>query len=388
MDNYDKNLKELDKKRNPLYEEAKSLETDNTGSTEGIEAGIEKAVADAALGLAEHERLSVYELVEQLENRMRQGPLSVADAKKFQKNINGRIYQGKPTTVEAQYRRNPISNGLKTIYSELRNTINEYINSVSTPEHNTVWNEVEQMTSEMGKLRDNRSNFRKEQQRKIDFAKKEKFAPTKELELKRKIERAKEDLKIAEQEHREAIKDIEKTHETETKQAEKQAKETTKIKQKETQQIIEAIGKETFDSVRKSKAKQDKLASGLQDVIDETKSQGGIKAAPYNWGITGIATVLGGWFGGVPGAIISGPLAKIVQSFGEAGVREYKAARYVLEHHPKIAADIAKTIAKSTASNAPLTLLQVKNIGKQIEEKVPKSMKAKRRLKIKSLGKY
>lgn len=114
-----------------------------------MKASLKKIEKNLELGIETADRTRIAEMARQIESLLDKGDLTLADAKTLKQNINAAIYDKSLSPVVKKY------------YTEMRNSVNEYINRIGEkiPEHGKPYSSAEQKTVELKKLKSEQKDF-------------------------------------------------------------------------------------------------------------------------------------------------------------------------------------------------------------------------------------
>jgi hypothetical protein len=181
---YNDRIKELDKLRKPLYEEATLLQGNLKGNTADLLDQLKESKKDVKKGVLGKDQALINSNIRKLEKfaKLKKG-MKLADAKIFQKNFNDQIYN---RDASLSFKRN---------MAPIVNKLNEFIENTGGAEHSSAWTQAEEATREIKSLERGKKDFLKSSQESIRDINKQEFSPLREETLKREHTAAKNALK-------------------------------------------------------------------------------------------------------------------------------------------------------------------------------------------------
>lgn len=313
INQYDSKIKALDNLRKPAYDAASKLEEGSRGSAAGLKNTIKDIESSIAEGVSPADRKSIMDNVGSLEDAIKNGELTLKQAKNFQKNFNDQIYNF------------GVSNSFKRQMNKMTSSLNDFIQENGSPEHNQNWMRGEQATRELKSLKRDRKDFVSLKNQQIRDLSKEKFPAEQEFHLKEQSKAAKQDLKTV---------------------------------QEQREKVISALGKETYEGLLNSKSEQQKTADALERLA----------SVASNFGIGGLGAVLSYFSGlGKTPSILLG----LSSALGSTVAKEFRLAKEVLKNHPDIFKDYMKLVKNAATMDASRAARQLDELGRRVEEYIP-----------------
>jgi len=360
---YDKNIKNIEKERKPLYNKAQKLEGNAVGDASHISTTIQQVEQNMTKGVSAGDQKLVRDLIAPLAGDAEQGTLSLRDMKIYQKNLNAELYGHGAST------------NFKRLIGEVVDSLNKSIEETGSKQHTKAWQASEAKHKELVDLKKNRKEFIQAKKQEIGDIKQGKFPIEQEIHLEQQAQKAKHDIKLHQAETKKQIDAIKKEKfnpETNLSDIEKQKLDNSKA--------IDAIGKETYDEMVKNKAEQEQITNTFDKLLND---MGNSKYGKYlPWGIGGLGSVLsalgfGPWWGG---AIATGAI-KTFQSLRN----QWKTAQSAFKTHPDIYMDFVNLVKDIPKVDYPHIAAQVALLGKKVEE-TEEDQESKPRARITSGG--
>ncbi len=252
---YKNTIKSVDKSRVDYYNNAERL----TGSAKAIPTDLGAIIFDVKSnlnkGLSANDKKAISHNIEQLSDKIigpkdSLKPLTLKDAKTFQKNFNDQIYN------------KDASNSFKREMSKVRDGLNKFISETGSEEHNANWNKGEQATRDMYELKKNEKEF-----------------------IHKKVD---------------DIRDIEKQKFPYEKEA------AHRLQKAEAKKLVDALGKETYEDFMRSKSSQEGLSAAIDKAVGSN--------AVSHYGLAGLGSIIGYFGFGGKGAALGTLIGQIART--------------------------------------------------------------------------
>lgn len=357
MSKYEAEIAKTKQGQNPLYEAARAEEMGAVGNPINVRNALNEARKSVGKAVAREDASVIAQLFEGLDADLRNNTMDVATSKLYAKRLNNAIYNSKSNTV-------------KDILSPVRDSLNEFTESISSPEHAQEYGKARQATRSYKEMRMNKP-IAKENARKDLANAKLKLAELKRkkaIELKKAQERFDKEQKRMNEEYRERAKEAQRKHKQEAEQLqfeEKRERENAIEKRKREVQQAEMNHQRMVEAQKENL----KRVNELNNSIDPLASAG-----------------LGAFYGKQFGMKSLGAMFNLARKAFNIYNREKSIVNLAMEINPGLAAEYQAFIKNAGAMTDAQIIASLNAIGQNIketiEEEVQKPVKSTRKIRI------
>jgi len=334
VSNYTKKKSALQEKINKGYSEARKLEQGQTGDTAELRARVNE-IKDNLVGVNAEDEADILRAVTQV---MEEGKtMSLKRAKTMHKNFNAQIFAPRGASPFTPKESATFQRYMRDINQEVGN----FIKKVGGEEHYNQWVPAEAANVKLSHLKRDENAFLKSKNEEVKEIKQQQYSPERQMVLQQEKAVAGEKLKSAEKNYANALNTTNQEHKA----------------------IIDAIGKETYEDVLKSRDKSNKLTALLADSLG---AEGANRVT--KWGAAGALAALGGLFGHMAGHGFIGATAGLLAKTGHSIFNEIKIARNVMKKHPEIYKDYADIVKQFETLPKATILKNLDLMGYKIEQ--------------------
>jgi hypothetical protein len=352
VSNYTQKKAVLKEKINKGYSAARKLEKGQTGDTAELRARVNK-IKDNLVGVNAEDEADILRAVTQV---MEEGKaMTLGRAKTMHQNFNAQIFA--PRGAQGQLKYMPKeSSTFQRYMRDINQEVGNFIKKIGGEEHYKQWVPAEAANVKLSHMGRDEKAFLKSKTDEIKDIKQQQYSPERQMVLQQEKGIAAENLKTARKNYTDALNTTNQEHKA----------------------LVDAIGKETYEDLLKSREKSNKLTALLADSLG---AEGANRVT--QWGAAGALAALGGLFGHLAGHGFIGATAGLLAKTGHTIFNEIKIARSVMKKHPELYkeyADIIKqfeTLPKATILKN-LDLMGYKIEQAQKEEKSEKPQEGKR----------